>query len=324
MNNNRVITVLLTVLLVVLLIKAAMAIGGGGEGRHDRRATRQTLVFISINPKTYSEETQKNIEETFFNLLLLKELLDGGNKETRDAILPSIMESLTKLVAKIQPVIDYEKEIIVKIDGQMLKMKKDGMGNICFGSPVYFMCLNAASQKIYPYVNDILVVFHILSKKSRRETAFPHVEELLDIMLSNIFKCPDGSTFAADYKSDKMEDVLLAKIFNSNLDIELQSMLMMIIMFMSKNPILNGVENMSNNGTFVVSNYLKEYLQQFYPQQFHGNYISYHQMKHALFNICYFKYTVDGYSALIKDEDKRKKKKDMIDANLAVSMCKTA
>lgn len=315
---NRAVTVGLTIILVVVLIKVAMSVSTGE--RH--RTTKQTLVFISINPKTYDDETQKNIEETFFNLLLLKELLDGGNKETQDAISPSIMNSLTKLVSKIQPVIDYEKEIIVKVEGQMLKLKKDGMGNICFGSPVYFMCLNPVTQKIYPYVNDILVVFHILSKKSRRETTFPHVEELLDVMLANIFKCPDGTKFAGDYKSARMEDVLMTKVFNSKLDVELQSMLMMIVLFMSKNPILNGVENMSNKGTFVVSNYLKEYLQQFYPQRFSSNYISYQQMKHALFNICYFKYTMDGYSKIVTDVDKKKKKEETINSDMAVTFCK--
>lgn len=315
---NRAVTVGLTIILVVVLIKVAMSVSTGE--RH--RTTKQTLVFISINPKTYDDETQKNIEETFFNLLLLKELLDGGNKETQDAISPSIMNSLTKLVSKIQPVIDYEKEIIVKVEGQMLKLKKDGMGNICFGSPVYFMCLNPVTQKIYPYVNDILVVFHILSKKSRRETTFPHVEELLDVMLANIFKCPDGTKFAGDYKSARMEDVLMTKVFNSKLDVELQSMLMMIVLFMSKNPILNGVENMSNKGTFVVSNYLKEYLQQFYPQRFSSNYISYQQVKHALFNICYFKYTMDGYSKIVTDVDKKKKKEETINSDMAVTFCK--
>jgi hypothetical protein len=316
---NRAATVFLTLLVVVLLIRAVMVMGRSSSD--DCQVTRQTIVFVSINPKTYGDEAQKNIEETFFNLLLLKELMDGGNKESQDAISPSIMNSLTKLIAKIQPVIDYEKEIVVKVDGKLLKLKKDGMGNICFGSPKYFMCMNPKTQKIYPYVNDILVVFHILSKKSRRETVFPNVEELLNIMLSNIFKCEAG-TFAADYKSEKMEDVLLTKIFNSNLDADLQSTLMMIIVFMSKNPILNGVENMSNNGTFVVSNYLKEYLQQFYPTQLPGNYISYQQMKHAMFNICYLKYTEDGYSKLVSDTDKRKKKKQTIDADLAVSFCK--
>jgi hypothetical protein len=105
--------------------------------------------------------------------------------------------------------------------------------------------------------------------------------------------------------------------------VDLQAILMMIIFFMGKNRLLRGIENMSTNGMFIVSESLREYIQQFYPGQLkRGHYVSYQQMKHALFNICSFKYTADGYANLVKDEAKRATKKAFIDANMAQSLCK--
>ena len=313
---NKLATVIITVLVLIVLIR--MLVSLSCDDNKDVMVNAK-ILYVNINPKTYSAETQKTLEETFVNLLLLKELLDNANAETKKTVEPSIMSSLSKQIAKIQPVLDYEKEIVVNLQGQTLKLKNDGMGNVCFGSPVYFMCFNPNNNTMYPYVNDMLVVFHLMTKRAVRQTMFPNVEELLVVMVSNIFKCPGESLI--DFKTENIDDVLLAKIFNSNLDVDIQSSLMMIVFFMSKNQLLNGVQNMSNNGIFVVNNYLKEYLQQFYPRQL-TNYVSYKQMKHALFNICSFKYTISGYNNLITDEKKRQKKKEFVDANLAISLCK--
>lgn len=320
-NSNRVVTVVVSLIILLMLLKMMMYVS-----RTDDEGTSQTAVII-LNLKdsnNYDADTKKTLRETFFNLILLKELLDNGSKESQDAIMPSIMVSLKKLIAKIQPILDYEKDIEMTMRHTTMKLKKDGMGNICVGSPKYFMCINPNSQEIYPYVNDMLVVFHTLRMKSLRETSFPNVEKLLNTMLSNIFICEAGNNFSVDYKSDKAEDILLTKIFNSKLDVEMQSILMMIIFFMGKNPLLRGIQNMSTNGVFIVSDSLKPYIQQFYPTKLNGNYVTYQQMKHALFNICSYKYTAEGFANVVKDVEKRKVKQAFIDANMAESLCKAS
>jgi hypothetical protein len=319
-NSNRVVTVVVSLIILLMILKMMMYVSRNAED------TSHTAVII-LNIKdsnNYDAETKKTLRETFFNLVLLKELLDNGSKESQDAIMPSIMLSLKKLIVKIQPILDYEKDIEMTMRHSTMKLKKDGMGNICVGSPKYFMCFNPNSQEIYPYVNDMLVVFHTLRMKSLRETSFPNVEKLLNTMMSNIFMCEVGNNFSVDYKSDKTEDVLLTKIFNSKLDVDIQSMLMMIIFFMGKNPMLRGIQNMSNNGVFIVSDSLKPYIQQFYPAKLKGNYVTYQQMKHALFNICSYKYTAEGFANVVKDAEKRKVKKAFIDANMAESLCKAS
>ena len=320
-NSNRVVTVVVSLIILLMLLKMMMYVS-----RTEDEDTSHTAVII-LNLKdsnNYDADTKKTLRETFFNLILLKELLDNGSKESQDAIMPSIMVSLKKLIAKIQPILDYEKDIEMTMRHTTMKLKKDGMGNICVGSPKYFMCINPNTQEIYPYVNDMLVVFHTLRMKSLRETSFPNVEKLLNTILSNIFMCEAGSNFSVDYKSDKTEDILLTKIFNSKLDVEMQSILMMIIFFMGKNPLLRGIQNMSTNGVFIVSDSLKPYIQQFYPAKLNGNYVTYQQMKHALFNICSYKYTAEGFANVVKDVEKRKVKQAFIDANMAESLCKAS
>jgi len=320
MDNDRVVTVIVSLIILLMLIKMMMYISC-----KDDEVVQSAVIILNLKDgNNYDADTKKTLRETFFNLILLKELLDNGSKESQDAIMPSIMASLKKLIAKIQPILDYEKDIEMRMRNTTMKLKKDGMGNICVGSPKYFMCINPNKQEIYPYVNDMLVVFHTLRMKSLRETSFPNVEKLLNTMLSNIFMCEAGSNFNVDYKSEKTEDILLTKIFNSKLDVEIQSILMMIIFFMGKNPMLRGIQNMSTNGVFIVSDSLKPYIQQFYPVKLNGNYVSYQQMKHALFNICSYKYTAEGYANVVKDAEKRKIKQAFIDANMAESLCKAS
>ena len=319
-NNNRVVTVIVSLIILLMLLKMMMYISC-----NDDEVVQSAVIILNLKDgNNYDADTKKTLRETFFNLILLKELLDNGSKESQDAIMPSIMVSLKKLIAKIQPILDYEKDIEMTMRHTTMKLKKDGMGNICVGSPKYFMCINPNTQEIYPYVNDMLVVFHTLRMKSLRETSFPNVEKLLNTMLSNIFMCEAGSNFSVDYKSDKTEDILLTKIFNSKLDVEMQSILMMIIFFMGKNPLLRGIQNMSTNGVFIVSDSLKPYIQQFYPAKLKGNYVTYQQMKHALFNICSYKYTAEGFANVVKDVEKRKIKQAFIDANMAESLCKVS
>lgn len=319
-NNNRVVTVIVSLIILLMLLKMMMYVSC-----KDDEVVQSAVIILNLKDgNNYDADTKKTLRETFFNLILLKELLDNGSKESQDAIMPSIMVSLKKLIAKIQPILDYEKDIEMTMRHTTMKLKKDGMGNICVGSPKYFMCINPNTQEIYPYVNDMLVVFHTLRMKSLRETSFPNVEKLLNTILSNIFMCEAGSNFSVDYKSDKTEDILLTKIFNSKLDVDMQSILMMIIFFMGKNPLLRGIQNMSTNGVFIVSDSLKPYIQQFYPAKLKGNYVTYQQMKHALFNICSYKYTAEGYGNVVKDAEKRKIKQAFIDANMAESLCKAS
>lgn len=320
MDNNRVVTVVVSLIILLMLIKMMMYISCKED---DDEVSQSTVIILNLKDgNNYDADTKKTLRETFFNLIILKELLDNGSKESQDAIMPSIMVSLKKLIAKIQPILDYEKDIEMTMRHTTMKLKKDGMGNICVGSPKYFMCINPNTQDIYPYVNDMLVVFHTLRMKSLRETSFPNVEKLLNTMLSNIFICEAGRNFSVDYTSDKTEDILLTKIFNSKLDVEMQSILMMIIFFMGKNPLLRGIQNMSTNGVFIVSDSLKPYIQQFYPVKLKDNYMTYQQMKHTMFNICSYKYTAEGYANIVKDMEKRKVKQAFIDANMAESLCK--
>jgi len=278
------------------------------------------IIFLNYETHKYDKETQDNIEETFFNLVLLREILDNGNNDTQKIVIPPMLDSLSASVIKMQPLLSVEKEIVATVKGTTFKLKKDGAGNICFGSPVYFMCLNPKTKELYPYVNDMLVVYHLLQSKTpgtlQRDE---HVEKLLNTILKNILPCNSNETLAIDY-SVKFDHLILTKLFNMSLDTDLVSSLMMIILFMNVNKVLDSVA-MHNDGTFIVRNeetfrYLKQYNNSIRITE-----IPYQQMKHTLYNICYAKYTVHGFSVLTKDAEKIKENKQMIDTLMGTSVC---
>jgi hypothetical protein len=279
------------------------------------------IIFLNYNISKYDSVTQTNIEETFFNLVLLREILDNGNRETQDLVIPPVLDSLSASVQKIQPLLEKEKEIVATVKNTTFKLKKDGAGNICFGSPVYFMCLNPKTKELYPYLNDMLVVFHLMQTRTPGSLIRDdHVERLLNTILQNILPCNRGKAFSIDY-SKKYDDLLLTKLFNmSELDTDLVSSLMMIILFANANIMLDSLV-IENDGTFVVSNNETiDNLQQ-YNKAIKSNRIPYQQMKHALYNICYATYTLHGFSVMTKDVEKRNQKKQMIDSLLGTSVC---
>lgn len=278
------------------------------------------IVFLNYNIAKYDSESQSNIEETFFNLSLLREILDNGNEETQHLMIAPVLDSLSASVNKIQPLLATEKEIVATVKNTTFKLKKDGAGNICFGSPAYFMCLNPKTKELYPYLNDMLVVFHLMQSRTPGTLLRDdHVEKLLTTILRNILHCNRNETLLIDY-SQKYDDLILTKIFNMSLDTDLVSSLMMIILFANTNKILDSIV-MSNDGTFVAGkNDILEYLKQ-YNKAIMGNTIPYQQMKHTLYNICYEKYTLHGFSVMTKDSEKIQQKKLMIDSVLKTSVC---
>jgi hypothetical protein len=278
------------------------------------------IIFLNYNTSKYDNETQKNIEETFFNLALLREILNNGNVETQHIVIPPVLDSLSAAVSSILPLLDKENEIVAKVKNVTFKLKKDGAGNICFGSPDYFMCLNPKTKDLYPYLNDMLVVFHLMQSRTpgillRDE----HVEKLLNTILRNILTCNNNEMLAIDY-SKKYDDLLLTKLFNMSLDTDLLSTIMMIILFANTNKILDSVSMQDDGGFVVDKEAVIEYLQK-YNKSITGQYISYKQMKHTLYNICYAKYTVHGFSVMTKDADKIEEKKQMIDTMMRTSVC---
>jgi hypothetical protein len=222
---------------------------------------------------------------------------------------------------KIQPLLNVEKEIVAQVKNITFKIKKDGAGNVCFGSPVYFMCLNPKTKDLYPYLNDMLVVFHIMQSRTPGTLLRDdHLEKLLNTILRNVLTCNSSNeTLMIDY-SQKYDDLILTKLFNMSLDTDLVSTIMMIILFINANKILDNIA-MQNDGTFIVDKEATlEYLQK-YNKSITSRYIPYEQMKHTLYNICYAKYTIHGFSVMTKDADKIQEKKRMIDSLIGTSIC---
>lgn len=281
------------------------------------------IIFVT-NCSEYDIQTQENVEETFFNLVLLREIIDNGDKDTQEILIKPVLESLSKVVQKIKPALEEEKEIIAKIHGTTFRVKKDGMGNICFGSPEYFMCLNPSKNELYPYINDMLVVYHLMRQRSlgmeNRKYRDSNVELILNTILSNVVEGCNNGTFFLDYGT-KYEDLILTKLFNSKLNTEILASLMMILLFYSNSvKVLENI-SMNKNGSFAVNNKTLIYLQQFHRSEL-TNMIPYKEMKHVLFNMCYAKYTIHGYSVLSDDAMKLDDRKQIIDKMLKTSTCK--
>jgi hypothetical protein len=317
---NKILIAMLILLAIGLIVFIVGNIGSSSNSSSKCTSVTQEIIFITR--PNYDRETQENMEETFFNLVLLREIIDNGNKETHEILIKPVIQSLSKTVQKIAPVLEREKEIVVTIKNTTFKLKKDGMGNICFGSPTYFMCLNPSTNELYPYINDMIVVYHLIKQRSMgifgRDK---NVETILNTILSNVLApCDEGSSFFIDY-STKYDHIILTKLFNSKLDTDLLSSLMMIVLF--SNNSLKSIEDVSinNKGMFKVTDQTLMYLQQFHKLPM-SNIITYKDMKHALYNLCYAKYTVHGFSAMTYDEKEIQKRKELIDEMLKTSTCK--
>ena len=308
------------ILLAIGLIVYIICSMCGSSSKYSSAVVTQEIIFIT-RPDC-DTETQQNIEETFFNLVLLKEIIDNGNKDTHEILIKPVIQSLSKTVQKIAPILEKEKEIVVTIKNTTFKLKKDGMGNICFGSPTYFMCLNPSTNELYPYINDMIVVYHLIKQRSMGVLGRDkNVETILNTILSNVLPpCDKGLSFFVDY-STKYDNLILTKLFNSTLDKDLLSSLMMIVLF--SNNSLKTIEDvsMNNKGMFMVNERTLMYLQQFHKLPI-SNMITYKDMKHALYNMCYAKYTVHGFSMLTNDSKQIEERKQMIDEMLKVSTCK--
>ena len=309
---------LISVIVVVVLILLYYIVKYMTTKRCRGRETRSEIILLNYNTHLYDSKTQKNIEELFFNLVLLREILDSGNADTKKTLVPSIVDSLSTTVAKIQPVLEIENEIVATVEGTTFKLKKDGMGNICFGSPVYFMCLNPRKKDLYPYINDMIVVYHLMRNRitgQRKRDA--DVEKLLDSILKNVFSC-DAGDFSLDY-NEKYDDLILTKLFNSKLDKEFTAALMMIILFANENKIIDTI-SMRNDGTFVLSDPTLSYLRKFTKKNLR-NRLTYEDMKHTMYNLCYAKYTVHGFKTINTDSVKIQDRTELIDALMKTSLC---
>ena len=306
-------------LIVVLLIMIFYFIGWTTSSKKKKCTKQPEIIFINYNTNLYDFETQKNIEDTFFNLVLLREILDNGNKETQKLVIPPLIDSISEIVLKIQPLLETENEIVVNIKETTFKLKKDGMGNVCFGAPVYFMCLNPKKKELYPYINDMIVVYHLMQlRKKGSINRDENVETILKTILTNVLPCPKND-FQLDF-SQKYNDLLLTKLFNSSLDSDILSSLMMIILFANESKLIDTFM-MRNDGSFFVNDSVVKYLQKFYKKRLEGNVISYQQMKHILFNDCYAKYTVHGFSKLNNKPEDIKARTDLIDSMMKKSLC---
>ena len=312
---NMFLTILLVIFAILILYHIISSLMCSKKKSQDMQ-----IIVMNYNNTNYDEETQKNIEETFFNLVLLREVMDSENNDTQKALIPSVLETLSKTVSKIQPLLAAEKEIVATVKNTTFKIKKDGVGNICFGSPTYFLCLNPVTKDLYPYINDMLVVFHIMQSKSVEKTRDEHVEKLLMTMLRNVFPCKTNEELFIDF-SEKFDDTLLTKLFNSTLDADLMASLSMIILFANENKILDSLL-MNSDGSFsIIKDSTLNYLQKFSKSPI-DNIISYKKLKHILFNMCYSKYTVHGYSFITKDEQAIKDRKELIESTLSQqSLC---
>lgn len=274
------------------------------------------IVIINYDIQKYDKVTQKNINEIFYHLVLLKEILDTGSETTKATLVPSIISTLSKVSKDIEPILNIEKELTANVKGSQFKIKKDGVGNVCFGSPDYFLCLNPTKEEIFPYVNDKLVVYHIM-KTRVTNTKFrdDDVEEILKKVIGNVIPCAES----IDFGSPDFHSILLTKLFNSNLDTKILSRLMMIILFMSQSSIIDSF-TMTDDGSFITSNATVTFLQAFVPFELR-NVISYRQMRHALYNLCFAKYTMRGFSSVETDKSKLDERKELIDSTVAKSLC---
>jgi len=109
---NKILIAMLILLAIALII---YIVGSIGSSNRSSKCTSVTQEIIFITRPSYDRETQENMEETFFNLVLLRDIIDNGNKETHEILIKPVIQSLSKTVQKIAPVLEKEKEIVVTI-----------------------------------------------------------------------------------------------------------------------------------------------------------------------------------------------------------------
>ena len=300
-------------MIVILLIILYFGCGSGSNSTTGRGDSR--LIVINYDEQKYDKVTQKNIHEVFYNLVLLKQIMETGSDTVKNTLIPPIIESLSNITRDIESILNVE-ELTASVSDVQFRIKKDGVGNICFGSPDYFLCLNPSKKEIFPYINDKLVVYHIMrTRVTNTKYRDPDVESIVRKILGNVIPCGESVDFSAlDFDS-----LLLTKLFNSSLEPKILGRLMMIILFMSQSSIIDSL-TMTEDGSFVTSNATKIFLKSFVPFELR-NIISYKQMKHALYNLCFAKYTMNGYSAVMTDKTKLDERKALIDSTVSVSLC---
>lgn len=298
---------------VIILILLILFFSNSSDSKEDSK--KGSLVVINYDVHRYDKATQKNIHEAFYNLVLLKQIMETAPANIKDVLIPPILESLSMICVKLQDILKIE-ELKASINEVSFRIKSDGVGNICFGSPDYFMCLNPNTKKIFPYINDKLIVYHImLNRVTGVRFRDPEVENIVKSVLSNVIPCSD----VIDLGKGDVDSIILTKLFNSSLDPKILSRLMMIVLFMSPIPLVDSL-TMTEEAVFFTSDATRTFLQSFVPFEL-TNVISYKAMKHALFNFCFAKYTVQGFEAVEKDEKKREERKSLIDTTLSMSFC---
>lgn len=306
--NKYIIPVIVVLILLILYFNCSSS---SAADDHDTQ-----IVVINYDIHKYDKVTQKSIHEIFYHLVLLKEILDSGSETTKSTLVPSIINTLSSVSKDIEPILNIEKELTATVKGNNFKIKKDGVGNVCFGSPEYFLCLNPTKKEIFPFVNDKLIVYHIMrTRVANTKFRDDDVEKIVKKIIGNVIPCAE----TIDFTSPDFHSILLTKMFNSNLDAKILSKLMMVILFMSQSSIIDSL-TMNDDGSFYTSNATTTFLQAFVPYEL-INHISYKQMKHALYNLCFAKYTLKGFSAVESNKTKLDERKALIDTTVTKSLC---
>lgn len=307
--NKYIIPVIVVLILLILYFNCSSS--SAATASNDTQ-----IVVINYDIHKYDKVTQKSIHEIFYHLVLLKEILDSGSETTKSTLVPSIINTLSSVSKDIEPILNIEKELTATVKGHNFKIKKDGMGNVCFGSPEYFLCLNPTKKEIFPYVNDKLIVYHIMrTRVANTKFRDDDVENIVKKIIGNVIPCAE----TIDFSSPDFHSILLTKLFNSNLDAKILSKLMMVILFMSQSSVIDSL-TMNDDGSFHTSNATTAFLQAFVPYEL-MNHISYKQMKHALYNLCFAKYTLKGFSAVESNKTKLDERKALIDSTVTKSLC---
>jgi hypothetical protein len=298
--NKYIIPVIVVLILLILYFNCSSSTATASDDTQ--------IVIINYDIHRYDKVTQKSINEIFYHLVLLKELLDSGSEITKSTLVPSIINTLSSVSKDIEPILNIEKELTANVKGLNFKIKRDGVGNVCFGSPEYFLCLNPTKKEIFPYVNDKLIVYHIMSTRvANTKFRDDDVEKIVRKIIGNVIPCAE----TIDFTSPEFHSILLTKLFNSKL--------MMVVLFMSQSSIIDSL-TMNDDGSFYTSNATTTFLQAFVPYEL-MNQISYKQMKHALYNLCFAKYTLKGFSAVESNKTKLDERKALIDSTITKSLC---
>lgn len=305
--NKFIIPAIIIVVLLILYFNCGSSYSSSDDAQ---------IVIINYDVHKYDKVTQKNIHEVFYNLVFMKQIMDSGSEQMKASLIPPIINSLSILVKNIESILNIETELTATVKGNNFKIKKDGVGNVCFGSPDYFLCLNPEKKDIFPYINDKLVVYHIMrGRVANIKYRDEDVERIVKKIIGNVIPCGDS----VDLTAIDFDSLLLTKLFNSNLDPKIMSKLMMIILFMGSSSIIDSL-TMNNDGSFSTSNATRDFLQSFVPYEIYTD-LSYKQMKHALYNLCFAKYTVKGFAAVTSDTAKVEERKVLIESTVNKSLC---